>query len=108
MAGLIVAGWDPHNGGSVWSINLGGSLVRQPFSIGGSSRAVELCICLISLFFATGSGSSYIYGYCDTQYKPNMTRKEAELFVVNGKRRCFALSLCVYIAGVVHRKRLLT
>ncbi len=50
MAGLIVAGWDPHNGGSVWSINLGGSLVRQPFSIGGSSHTVELFICFISIY----------------------------------------------------------
>lgn len=35
MAGIICAGWDPVNGGSVFSIPIGGTLVRQPFSIGG-------------------------------------------------------------------------
>ena len=35
MAGLIIAGWDPVEGGSVWEIPLGGSCIRQPFSIGG-------------------------------------------------------------------------
>jgi len=64
MAGLIVAGWDARNGGSVWSVNLGGSLVRQAWSIGGS-------------------GSSYIYGYCDATWRPNMPRDDAERFVVN-------------------------
>ena len=33
-AGLIVAGWDAQNGGSVWGIPLGGTLVQQPFSLG--------------------------------------------------------------------------
>jgi len=64
MAGIIVAGWDKRNGGQVWTIPLGGSLVRQPFSIGGS-------------------GSTYIYGFCDTKYKKGMTRKECEEFVVS-------------------------
>ena len=35
MAGIIVAGWDRHCGGRVYSVPLGGSLVREPFSIGG-------------------------------------------------------------------------
>lgn len=50
LAGIICAGWDPKNGGSVFSIPLGGSLVEEPFAIGGS-------------------GSSYIYGYCDSLFK---------------------------------------
>jgi len=57
MAGIIVAGWDESEGGSVYSIPIGGSCVRQPFTIGGS-------------------GSTYIYGYVDSQYKENMTRSE--------------------------------
>lgn len=63
-AGIICAGWDKERGGCVYSIPLGGMLVRQPFTIGGS-------------------GSSYIYGYCDANYKPKMTREECEQFVIN-------------------------
>jgi 20S proteasome subunit beta 1 len=65
MAGVIVAGWDDIHGGSVYTIPLGGTLVKQPFSIGGS-------------------GSTYIYGYCDANYKENMTKEEALQFVRNG------------------------
>eukprot|EP01111_Echinosteliopsis_oligospora_P013128 TRINITY_DN462_c0_g1_i1.p1 TRINITY_DN462_c0_g1~~TRINITY_DN462_c0_g1_i1.p1 ORF type:complete len:214 (-),score=66.25 TRINITY_DN462_c0_g1_i1:89-730(-) len=64
MAGIICAGWDKFNGGSVYNIPLGGSIVRQPFAIGGS-------------------GSTYIYGYCDATYKPGMTKEECETFVKN-------------------------
>lgn len=35
LAGIIVAGWDKQNGGSVYSIPLGGSIHQQPFAIGG-------------------------------------------------------------------------
>eukprot|EP00026_Physarum_polycephalum_P014775 Phypoly_transcript_15328.p1 GENE.Phypoly_transcript_15328~~Phypoly_transcript_15328.p1 ORF type:complete len:221 (+),score=39.21 Phypoly_transcript_15328:85-747(+) len=64
LAGIICAGWDKFNGGSVYNIPVGGALVRQPFSIGGS-------------------GSTYIYGYCDATFKHGMTREECEKFVTN-------------------------
>jgi 20S proteasome subunit beta 1 len=32
-----------------------------------------------------GSGSSYIYGYVDANYRPDMTREEAEAFVATGE-----------------------
>eukprot|EP00696_Hemimastix_kukwesjijk_P010177 gnl/Hemi2/22789_TR7630_c0_g1_i1.p1 gnl/Hemi2/22789_TR7630_c0_g1~~gnl/Hemi2/22789_TR7630_c0_g1_i1.p1 ORF type:complete len:240 (-),score=59.36 gnl/Hemi2/22789_TR7630_c0_g1_i1:139-807(-) len=64
MAGIICAGWDKHNGGQVYNIPLGGCMVRQPFATGGS-------------------GSTYIYGYTDATFKPNMTRQECEQFVIN-------------------------
>lgn len=35
LAGIIVAGWDKFQGGSVYSIPLGGSIHQQPFAIGG-------------------------------------------------------------------------
>eukprot|EP00124_Ichthyophonus_hoferi_P002026 Ihof_evm10s124 gene=Ihof_evmTU10s124 len=63
-AGIICAGWDKKKGGQVYSIPLGGMCIRQPFSIGGS-------------------GSSYIYGYCDSTFKENMTREECEAFCTN-------------------------
>jgi len=64
MAGIIVAGWDPKQGGQVYTIPLGGMLVRQPFSIGGS-------------------GSTYIYGHVDATFKKKMTKQECELFCKN-------------------------
>jgi 20S proteasome subunit beta 1 len=66
MAGIIVGGWDPKVGGSVYNINLGGFMERSPWAIGGS-------------------GSTYIYGYCDATYKEGMTREECETFVLNGE-----------------------
>eukprot|EP00244_Chara_vulgaris_P006830 TRINITY_DN2576_c0_g1_i2.p1 TRINITY_DN2576_c0_g1~~TRINITY_DN2576_c0_g1_i2.p1 ORF type:complete len:220 (+),score=30.25 TRINITY_DN2576_c0_g1_i2:1-660(+) len=62
MAGMIVAGWDKYDGGSVYAIPLGGTLLQVPFSIGGS-------------------GSSYIYGFCDQAYRKGMTKEEAVDFV---------------------------
>lgn len=64
-AGIIVAGWDKTDGPSVYSIPLGGSLHKQPFAIGGS-------------------GSTYIYGYCDSVWKDDMTKEEAVEFTKNG------------------------
>ncbi|XP_055916068.1 proteasome subunit beta type-6 [Eupeodes corollae] len=62
MAGIIVAGWDKKNGGQVYSIPLGGMLVRQGVTIGGS-------------------GSSYIYGFVREFYKPNMNKADCIEFV---------------------------
>ncbi|XP_051519836.1 proteasome subunit beta type-6-B like protein-like isoform X2 [Myxocyprinus asiaticus] len=63
-AGFITAGWDRKKGPQVYSVSLGGMLVSQPFTIGGS-------------------GSTYIYGYVDAKYKPGMTREECQTFAVN-------------------------
>ena len=38
-AAIIVAGWDKHNGGSVYNIPLGGTLHKQQFAIGGTAHA---------------------------------------------------------------------
>ncbi|KAJ1813239.1 Proteasome subunit beta type-1, partial [Coemansia sp. RSA 2598] len=64
MAGIIIGGWDKQEGGSVYNIPLGGSLHREPLSIGGS-------------------GSTYIYGYCDKVFRPDMSRDECVDFVKN-------------------------
>lgn len=57
-AGIICAGYDEVNGGSVYSIPLGGAMVQQPYAIGGS-------------------GSVFLYGLLDELYRPDMTRDEA-------------------------------
>ncbi|KAJ1668442.1 Proteasome subunit beta type-1 [Coemansia sp. RSA 1813] len=61
-AGIIVAGWDKVDGTSVYEIPLGGSIHKQNFALGGS-------------------GSVYIYGYCDKTFRPNMTKEECVEFV---------------------------
>ncbi|GAA6087890.1 proteasome subunit beta type-9 [Tachysurus ichikawai] len=62
-AHLIVAGWDRRGGGQVY-VTLDGMLSQQPFAIGGS-------------------GSSYIYGFVDAEYRKGLTRKECQKFVVD-------------------------
>ncbi|XP_062846202.1 proteasome subunit beta type-9 [Trichomycterus rosablanca] len=62
-AHLIVAGWDRRAGGQVY-VTLDGLLSKQPFAIGGS-------------------GSSYIYGFVDAEYRKDMTRRKCQEFVVN-------------------------
>lgn len=62
LAGIIVAGWDPVEGGQVYEVPLGGSCVRLPFAVGGS-------------------GSTYIYGFVDSAYRPGMSREECVTFV---------------------------
>ncbi|KAK7065666.1 Proteasome subunit beta type-6 [Halocaridina rubra] len=64
MAGIIVAGWDKSKGGQVYTIPLGGMMIRQPMAIGGS-------------------GSTYVWGYVDATFKPNMNKEETVNFVKN-------------------------
>ncbi|XP_039603154.1 proteasome subunit beta type-6 [Polypterus senegalus] len=64
MAGIIVAGWDKRLGGQVYTVPMGGMMVRQPFSVGGS-------------------GSSYIYGYVDASYRSGMSKDECLDFAAN-------------------------
>ncbi|SCV03556.1 LAMI_0H09098g1_1 [Lachancea mirantina] len=61
-AGIIVAGYDDKNKGEVYSIPLGGSIHKQPYAI-------------------AGSGSTFIYGYCDKNFKDNMAKDEAIDFI---------------------------
>ncbi|KAM6949071.1 proteasome subunit beta type-6 [Aplochiton taeniatus] len=56
-AGIIVAGWDKRRGGQVYTVPVGGMLVRQPVSVGGS-------------------GSTYIYGFMDSNYQPGLTKEQ--------------------------------
>ena len=61
-AGLIVAGWDPVDGNSVYSIPMGGTILKVPFALGGS-------------------GSTYIYGLIDSEFRPDLTEDEARALV---------------------------
>jgi len=59
MAGVIVGGWDPVEGGSVYNIPLGGSMIKMPVAIGGS-------------------GSTYIYGLVDSEWKDGLNKDQAQ------------------------------
>lgn len=63
-AGIIVGGWDPEDGPSVYNIPLGGGMFRQPWAIGGS-------------------GSTYVYGYCDATYQEGWGKEETIEWVKN-------------------------
>ncbi|XP_066915582.1 proteasome subunit beta type-6-like [Clytia hemisphaerica] len=73
-AGIICAGWDERNGGQVYSIPIGGMLVRQPFTIGGS-------------------GSTYLYGHCDYNFKKGMSKEDCVKFVIH------AVALAIFRDG---------
>lgn len=57
-AGIIVAGYDKKDGGQVYSVPLGGMVAREPVAIGGS-------------------GSGYIWGYVDANYRKDMAEEES-------------------------------
>ena len=52
--GYIIAGWDPYDGAQVYSVNLGGACLLRDYALGGS-------------------GSGFVYGYVDANYKTNMS-----------------------------------
>ncbi|CAM9316131.1 unnamed protein product, partial [Discosporangium mesarthrocarpum] len=62
LVGMIIAGWDPVEGGSVYEIPMGGTVIKQKFAVGGS-------------------GSTYIYGHLDAAFREGMTKEEAKQFV---------------------------
>mmetsp|Transcript_46585 Transcript_46585/g.93250 ORF Transcript_46585/g.93250 Transcript_46585/m.93250 type:complete len:220 (+) Transcript_46585:26-685(+) len=74
MAGMICAGYDERNGGKVFSVPLGGGVFEHPFVIGGS-------------------GSGYIYGFCDSNFRKGMSKQECQQFVKN------AVSLAMWRDG---------
>ncbi|EFJ51606.1 hypothetical protein VOLCADRAFT_57026 [Volvox carteri f. nagariensis] len=62
VGAMLVVGWDKHGGGQVFGAPIGGTLVKEKWAI-------------------DGSGSTYIWGYCDSEFKEGMTREEAENWV---------------------------
>lgn len=49
-AGFIVAGWDPYVGSGIYNINLGGACIERDWTM-------------------AGSGSSFIYGFVDSNWR---------------------------------------
>lgn len=65
LAGIIVAGVDEEP--RIFKINVCGSLLEENISLGGS-------------------GSGFIYGFCDSHYKPNMSLEESLNFAKSAVR----------------------
>ncbi|KAM0675881.1 Proteasome subunit beta type-1 [Gurleya vavrai] len=70
-AGLILAGYDSEEKGSIYEICLGGTIQKMKISIGGS-------------------GSGYIFGFCDKYYDENFSKEEGIQFVKD------AVSMAIY------------
>ena len=78
QTGMIVGGWDKYEGGKIYGIPLGGTVIEQPFAIGGmfvlhdpsllidiqfqssSASCVHLPCLLLVLFYAF---TEFIYEY---------------------------------------------
>ncbi|KAG6489278.1 hypothetical protein ZIOFF_050547 [Zingiber officinale] len=65
--GVIIGGWDKYEGGQIYSVPLGGTILKQPFAIGGGYDKLDR------------SGSSYLYGFFDQAWKEGMSKDEAEI-----------------------------
>jgi len=55
---IIVAGYDEEKFGQIYAVTIGGYSIRQKIYI-------------------TGSGSTFLYGYMDKNFKEGMTNEEA-------------------------------
>lgn len=61
-ASVLVAGWDEQLGGQVYAIPIGGFTTRQRST-------------------ASGSGSTFVQGFLDSQWKPDLTLEECKAIV---------------------------
>lgn len=59
VGAMIVAGWDETLGGQVYGCPIGGTIVRESWT-------------------TDGSGSTFLWGYLESEYKDDMTQQEAE------------------------------
>lgn len=90
-AGIIVGGWDKENGGSVFNVPLGGGIFQQPWAIGGGSLLFPAGPQSMSRVLTwAGSGSTYVYGYCDATYREGWNEEETVQFVKNSECRTSA------------------
>lgn len=80
--GLIIGGWDKYEGGQIYGVPLGGTIVQQPFTIGGMSAlmmcsnafTIDICACMcLWIYFAVlldiftyrcTYGYTYIFWMC--------------------------------------------
>ena len=61
-ASMICSGWDPYKGYQIYSVNQTGFFQEGDWAL-------------------SGSGSTFIWGYFDANFKPNMSKDEATEFL---------------------------
>jgi len=61
-ASMICSGWDPYKGYQIYSVNQTGFFREENFAM-------------------SGSGSVFIYGFADANYRPDFTLEEAKGFI---------------------------
>ena len=66
MASMIIGGYDPINGPKLYSLPIGGGIIECNYSLGGS-------------------GSGFIYGFVDANFKLNFSLEEAKKFMLTGE-----------------------
>ena len=59
---MMISGWDPYKGYQIYTVNQTGFYEVKDWGL-------------------SGSGSTFIWGYFDANYKPDMTRDQAEAFL---------------------------
>ena len=64
-ASIVVGGWDPYEGPQVYSIPSGGTCISKNFAL-------------------AGSGSVFLYGYCDSNFREKFSLEEGKKFALNG------------------------
>eukprot|EP01026_Neomeris_dumetosa_P081647 TRINITY_DN9209_c0_g1_i1.p1 TRINITY_DN9209_c0_g1~~TRINITY_DN9209_c0_g1_i1.p1 ORF type:complete len:256 (+),score=32.15 TRINITY_DN9209_c0_g1_i1:99-770(+) len=64
IGALILGGWDEILGGQVYAVPIGGSVTREEWT-------------------TDGSGSTYIWGFLDKNFRKGMTKEEAKEYVTN-------------------------
>ena len=73
-ASMICSGWDPYKGYQIYSVNQTGFKQEGDWAM-------------------SGSGSTFIWGYFDANYRPDMTLEQAQDFIKS------AISLACYRDG---------
>ena len=81
---MIIGGWDNIEGPQLYTVGMGGTVTKQKFAM-------------------SGSGSYVIHGFVDTNYKENMTRQQAEDFVIKGKNLIYHISKISYYTCYLQR-----
>lgn len=47
QTGLIIGGWDKYEGGKIYGVPLGGTILEQPFAIGGMISSTVSIVSLV-------------------------------------------------------------
>ena len=87
QAGMIIGGWDKYEGGQIFSVPLGGTILRQPFAIGGIFHP---CSYMVSFFLKSKhpwctlpffSQITYCLHFCINLnlHTPNLVKKNLAL-----------------------------